>query len=89
MKITDLKRTVLSEHPIVRITTDEGISGYGQKDTAWCSHIHRSLARAVIDARADHCSGQAEGEGDAQGQAPMRRRSLCCTDYSGLNASSP
>ena len=30
MKITDLKCTVLGEHPIVRITTDEGISGFGQ-----------------------------------------------------------
>jgi L-alanine-DL-glutamate epimerase-like enolase superfamily enzyme len=30
MKITDLKCTVLGDHPIVRIVTDEGISGYGQ-----------------------------------------------------------
>ena len=30
MKITDLKCTVLGENPIVRIVTDEGISGYGQ-----------------------------------------------------------
>jgi L-alanine-DL-glutamate epimerase-like enolase superfamily enzyme len=30
MKITDLKCTVLGQNPIVRITTDEGISGIGQ-----------------------------------------------------------
>jgi L-alanine-DL-glutamate epimerase-like enolase superfamily enzyme len=33
MKITDLKCTVLGEHPIVRITTDEGISGLGQVES--------------------------------------------------------
>jgi L-alanine-DL-glutamate epimerase-like enolase superfamily enzyme len=33
MKITDLKCTVLGQHPIVRITTDEGISGYGQVES--------------------------------------------------------
>ncbi len=30
MKITDLKCAVIGESPIVRIVTDEGISGYGQ-----------------------------------------------------------
>ncbi len=30
MKITDLKVTVLGNSPVVRITTDEGIDGYGQ-----------------------------------------------------------
>ncbi len=30
MKITDLKVTVLGDHPIVRLVTDEGIDGYGQ-----------------------------------------------------------
>ena len=30
MKITDLKCAVIDKHPIVRITTDEGISGLGQ-----------------------------------------------------------
>lgn len=34
MKITDLRCTVLGQHPIVRITTDEGISGYGQVESA-------------------------------------------------------
>ena len=29
MKITDLKCTVLGQNPVVRITTDEGISGLG------------------------------------------------------------
>ncbi|MBI3969792.1 MAG: mandelate racemase/muconate lactonizing enzyme family protein [Chloroflexi bacterium] len=29
MKITDLKCTVLGQNPVVRIVTDEGISGYG------------------------------------------------------------
>ncbi len=30
MKITDLKCTILGNYPIIRITTDEGIDGYGQ-----------------------------------------------------------
>ncbi len=30
MKITDLKCTVIGQSPVVRIVTDEGISGYGQ-----------------------------------------------------------
>ena len=34
MKITDLKCTVIGNNPVVRITTDEGIDGYGQAETA-------------------------------------------------------
>ena len=34
MKITDMKCTILGQHPIVRITTDEGISGYGQVEAS-------------------------------------------------------
>lgn len=34
MKITDLKCTVLGQNPIVRITTDEGISGIGQVEAS-------------------------------------------------------
>jgi len=30
MKITDLKCTILGNYPIIRITTDQGIDGYGQ-----------------------------------------------------------
>ncbi len=30
MKITDLRCAMIGRHPILRITTDEGISGYGQ-----------------------------------------------------------
>ena len=30
MKITDLKCAVIGENPVVRIVTDEGISGYGE-----------------------------------------------------------
>ena len=33
MKITDVKSTVLGQHPIVRITTDEGICGQGQVES--------------------------------------------------------
>jgi L-alanine-DL-glutamate epimerase-like enolase superfamily enzyme len=33
VKITDLKCTVLGENPIVRVVTDEGISGYGQVES--------------------------------------------------------
>jgi len=34
MKITDLKCTVLGPNPVVRITTDEGISGLGEVEAA-------------------------------------------------------
>ena len=30
MKITDLKCALIGRHPIVRITTDDGIDGFGQ-----------------------------------------------------------
>src|SRR4051812_16300454 len=33
MKITDLKCTILGQNPIVRIATDEGISGYGEVES--------------------------------------------------------
>jgi L-alanine-DL-glutamate epimerase-like enolase superfamily enzyme len=33
MKITDLKCTILGQYPVVRITTDEGISGLGQAES--------------------------------------------------------
>ena len=32
MKITDLKCTVIGDNPVVRIVTDEGISGYGEAE---------------------------------------------------------
>ena len=32
MKITDLKCAIIGKTPVVRITTDEGISGYGQAE---------------------------------------------------------
>jgi len=32
VKITDLKCAVIGQHPVVRIVTDEGISGYGQAE---------------------------------------------------------
>ena len=32
MKITDLKCTVIGRNPVIRITTDEGISGIGQAE---------------------------------------------------------
>lgn len=34
MKITDLKVTLLGKHPVLRIVTDEGISGYGQVEAS-------------------------------------------------------
>ena len=34
MKITDLKCTVLGHNPVVRITTDEGIDGYGEVEAS-------------------------------------------------------
>ena len=34
MKITDLKCAILGGHPTIRITTDEGIDGYGQAESS-------------------------------------------------------
>ena len=34
MKITDLKCTILGDNPLVRITTDEGLSGYGMVEVS-------------------------------------------------------
>lgn len=34
MKITDVKCAVLGQNPVVRITTDEGIDGYGQAEAS-------------------------------------------------------
>ena len=34
IKITDLKCAVIGRNPTVRIVTDQGISGYGQAETA-------------------------------------------------------
>jgi L-alanine-DL-glutamate epimerase-like enolase superfamily enzyme len=34
MKITDLKCTILGQNPVVRITTDEGISGLGEVESS-------------------------------------------------------
>jgi L-alanine-DL-glutamate epimerase-like enolase superfamily enzyme len=33
MKITDVKCTVLGNNPVVRIATDEGVSGYGEVES--------------------------------------------------------
>ena len=34
IKITDLKCAIIANSPVVRITTDAGISGYGQAETS-------------------------------------------------------
>ncbi|SVE23407.1 uncharacterized protein METZ01_LOCUS476261, partial [marine metagenome] len=34
MKITDLKCTILGKNPVVRITTDEGICGWGEAESS-------------------------------------------------------
>ena len=34
MKITALKCTVIGDNPVLRIVTDEGISGYAQAESA-------------------------------------------------------
>jgi len=33
VKITDLKCTVLGDNPVVRVVTDDGISGYGEVES--------------------------------------------------------
>ena len=33
MKITDLKCAVIGHNPVVRITTDEGVTGYGEVES--------------------------------------------------------
>lgn len=39
MKITDLKCTVLGRNPVIRITTDAGIDGFGQAETAKADYL--------------------------------------------------
>lgn len=39
MKITDLKCTVIGNNPVLRITTDEGIDGFGQAETAKAGYL--------------------------------------------------
>ena len=39
MKITGLKCTILGNHPILRITTDQGISGYSQIEASKADYI--------------------------------------------------
>ena len=34
MKITDLKCAIIGNSPVVRIPTDEGVTGYGQAETS-------------------------------------------------------
>ena len=34
MKITDLKCTILGNNPVIRITTDEGICGWGEAESS-------------------------------------------------------
>lgn len=34
IKITDLRCAIMGNSPVIRITTDAGISGYGQAETA-------------------------------------------------------
>ena len=43
MKITDLKCAIIGSNPVVRITTDEGIDGYGQAE-----HAKRYLKPQVL-----------------------------------------
>lgn len=52
MKITDLKCTVLGQNPIVRITTDEGISGIGQVEAS------KSYLRPHINFYKDYIVGE-------------------------------
>lgn len=34
IKITDLKCAIIGRNPVVRVVTDQGISGYGQAESA-------------------------------------------------------
>ena len=34
MKITDLKCAVIGDNPVIRITTDAGIDGFGQAENS-------------------------------------------------------
>ena len=34
IKITDLKCAIIGQNPVVRIVTDQGVSGYGQAESA-------------------------------------------------------
>ena len=33
IKITDLRRAIIGRNPVVRIVTDQGVSGYGQAES--------------------------------------------------------
>ena len=48
MKITDLKCTILGRNPLVRITTDEGIDGYGQAEPKTYLKPHVMFYRDMI-----------------------------------------
>ncbi|MBA3943283.1 MAG: mandelate racemase/muconate lactonizing enzyme family protein [Herpetosiphonaceae bacterium] len=52
MKITDLKTTILGQHPIIRITTDEGISGLGQVES------YKPYLRPHINFYKEHIVGE-------------------------------
>lgn len=51
MKITDLKCAVIGNNPIVRIVTDEGISGYGEVESPkpYLAPYVRQLRPALLD----------------------------------------
>lgn len=42
MKITDVKCAVIGQHPVVRIVTDEGVSGYAQAEF-WKPYLKRHI----------------------------------------------
>ena len=60
MKITDLRCAVIGKHPIVRITTDEGIHGLGEVEFTkgyikpWVLHFREALIGGVSRGLLDH-----------------------------------
>ena len=48
MKITDLKCAVIGDNPTIRITTDEGLSGYGQAEVSAGEAVSGEAARTAL-----------------------------------------
>ena len=69
MKITDLKCAIIGQNPVVRITTDAGICGYGQAEIGQAlSQAARPLLQAVSGGRGPHQRGARHAAHPAHGQ---------------------
>ncbi len=63
MKITDLKCAVIGDNPVIRITTDEGIDGWGEAEN---SKPYLEAARPFLPAAHPGGGPDQRGAGHAQ-----------------------